>query len=117
MTDLQTFVINPFYCSFFVYWGLSFIFFLADISLDNKKYRIEPDINWKLYKKSLYHVLYLQFCYSLPIMYMLIPFWKWRNITIEYISSAKFRFIIYFTWIGFAIPPDIHSSPKLRTWF
>jgi sterol desaturase/sphingolipid hydroxylase (fatty acid hydroxylase superfamily) len=123
MTELQTFVINPFYCSFFVYWGLSFIFFLADIGLDNKKYRIEPNIDWKLYNKTLYHVLYLQFCYSLPIMYMLIPFWKWRNITIEYnesnhtdiiklITSGLLGESIFFYlhyWSHFILYPKIHK--------
>jgi sterol desaturase/sphingolipid hydroxylase (fatty acid hydroxylase superfamily) len=87
MTDIQTFVIKPFLCSFSIYWGLSFIFFLCDSNLDNKKYRIEPGIDWNLYKKTFYHVIYLQFVYSLPIMYILIPFWKWRNITIEYNDS------------------------------
>jgi sterol desaturase/sphingolipid hydroxylase (fatty acid hydroxylase superfamily) len=87
MTDIHTFVIYPFSCSFAVYWGLSFLFYLCDVKLDNKKYRIEENIDWVLYKKTFFHVLYLQFAYSLPIMYALIPVWKWRGNTIDYQDS------------------------------
>ena len=87
MTDIHNFVVYPFSCSFAVYWGLSFLFYLCDAKLDNKKYRIEENIDWILYKKTFFHVLYLQFAYSLPIMYALIPVWKWRGNTIDYQDS------------------------------
>jgi sterol desaturase/sphingolipid hydroxylase (fatty acid hydroxylase superfamily) len=94
MNDIFLYVFEPFTQSFVVYWSLCIIFYIADVKLDNEKYRIEGNIDWILYKKTVYHVLYLQFCYSLPIMYMMIPMWKWRNITndyseIEYIDIFK----------------------------
>lgn len=84
MNDNLLYVVEPFTQSFLVYWILCFLFYLADRYLDNEKYRIEAKIDWKLYKKSVYHVLYLQFTYSLPIMYILKPVWYWREITINY---------------------------------
>jgi sterol desaturase/sphingolipid hydroxylase (fatty acid hydroxylase superfamily) len=84
MNNNFLYVIEPFTQSFLVYWTLCFSFYLADRYLDNEKYRIEAKIDWKLYKKSVYHVLYLQFTYSLPIMYILKPIWNWREITINY---------------------------------
>ena len=83
MNDYDIYIIIPYFSSFFVYWSLSFVFFLCDLYLD-PKYRIEANIDWKLYKKSFYHVLYLQFCYSLPVMYFFIPLWKWRGNSILY---------------------------------
>lgn len=84
MNDTFLYVVEPFTQSFLIYWCLCFVFFLADKYLNNEKYRIEANIDWALYKKSVYVVLYLQFVYSLPIMYALIPIWKWRNITMSY---------------------------------
>lgn len=80
MNDYKIFVIIPFCLSFIVYWSLAFLFYVMDKNF--AKYRIDENINWSLYKKTVYYVLYLQFCYSLPVLYLLIPIWKWRNITI-----------------------------------
>ena len=84
MNDNLLYVIEPFIHSFLIYWSLCYVFYVADRYLDNEKYRIEANIDWKLYKKSVYHVLYLQFTYSLPIMYLIKPIWNWRGITIHY---------------------------------
>ena len=83
MDDYYTYIYLPFFSSFAVYWSLSAYFFLKDKYGDLTQ-RIDPNINWALYKKTVFHVLYLQFFYSLPIMYLLIPVWKWRNITMTY---------------------------------
>ena len=93
MTDISIYIIKPYFNSFCVYWGLSLIYFLCDIFID-EKYRMEGNIDWKLYKKTFYHVLYLQFCFSLPVMYFMIPLWKWRGNSIlyeelEYIEIPK----------------------------
>jgi sterol desaturase/sphingolipid hydroxylase (fatty acid hydroxylase superfamily) len=96
MTDISIYIIKPYFNSFCVYWGLSLIYFLCDIFID-EKYRMEGNIDWKLYKKTFYHVLYLQFCFSLPVMYFMIPLWKWRGNSIlyeelEYIEIPKLIF-------------------------
>jgi len=92
MSDITLYVMNPFVTSFLIYWSLSFSFYLYDKYGDLNK-RIDPNINWSLYKKTVYHVLYLQFCYSLPVLYMLIPFWKWRGITTTYNTIGVFDLI------------------------
>lgn len=92
MNNIYKFVLIPFFSSFTVYWSLSFYYFLKDYYGDLKG-RIDPNINWKLYNKTLFHVLYLQFFYSLPIMYLLIPVWKWRNISTTYDSIVFYDII------------------------
>ena len=82
MNEINTYVFIPYFSSFALYWTLCFIFYLFDRYYP--KYRIDKSIDWALYKKSVYYVLYLQFTYSLPIMYMIIPVWKWRNITMDF---------------------------------
>ena len=60
MYDILNYVIIPYSLSFFMYWFLCLIFFILDKNV-NTKYRIEYNIDWKLYEKTIYHVLYLQF--------------------------------------------------------
>jgi sterol desaturase/sphingolipid hydroxylase (fatty acid hydroxylase superfamily) len=122
MSDINTYVTIPFACSFFVYWSISGYYFLRDYYGDLSQ-RIDTNIDWMLYKKTFYHVLYLQFCFSLPIMYMLIPVWKWRNNTIlfesiEYIDIIKLgvngllgESIFYYMhyWSHFILYSKIHK--------
>ena len=63
MDDYYTYIYLPFFSSFAVYWSLSAYFFLKDKYGDLTQ-RIDPNINWALYKKTVFHVLYLQFFYS-----------------------------------------------------
>lgn len=77
--DCFIYILIPYFSSFFVYWFITFIFLLFDLYIDSK-HRVQPDpIDWKLYVKSFYHVIYLQFFYSLPVMYLSLPLYKNRN--------------------------------------
>ena len=94
--DLKNYVLLPYFSSFFVYWLLSLFFFICDYYVE-PIHRYESKIDWILYKKTFYHVLYLQFCYSLPVMYILIDVWKWRGNKmnydeLEYIDLPKLIF-------------------------
>ncbi len=98
--DIYTFVISPMIYSGLVYWILSGFYLLLDINLA-PKYRIEggEKINWKLYKKTIKHVLFLHSITPI-VLYFYIPLWKYRNIDLQ-----RENFLTLNTFIRFAFCP------------
>lgn len=92
LNEIKTFVMLPFLSSGFVYWGLSGLWFILDVFLA-PDYRIPGGeiIDWKLYKKTAYHVVKIQSITPF-ILYSMIPLWKFRNIDTNFLSL--------FTWLN-----------------
>ena len=73
----------PFITNFIVHWIACGTFLLCDLYLD-PKYRVPGKIDWTLYKKSIKHVLISQIIITPIVLYLLIPVWKWRGISMDY---------------------------------
>ena len=109
MYDILDYVIIPYSLSFFVYWFLCLIFFILDKNI-NTKYRIEYNIDWKLYQKTVSHGIYLQFAVCVPVMYFMIPLWKFRGINMYFndISYIDFIKLIFNGLLGESIFYYLH---------
>ena len=78
----QNFVFIPFAINLSVYWTTCFYWFISDLYLSSE-YRINKNpINWNLYKKSAINTFLMQIIISPTILYILIPLWKQRKISL-----------------------------------
>ena len=81
MNDFNLFVFYPILTSAITYWGTSFFWFILDLTLAPLFRVFNDEIDWQLYKKTLIHVFFLQMSTTPIIMTLLIPLWKYRNIS------------------------------------
>ena len=99
MNDIQTYVLYPLLYSGITYWSLAGYWFLFDVFVAPYG-RIQggEKIDWKLYKKTVKHVFYLQSITPI-ILYLLIPIWKYLNIDTTFNTfftwETLYKFLLY----------------------
>ena len=76
-------IFTPLIINFIIYWGICLFWFICDLYVD-PKYRIPGKINWELYRNGAIYTLVSQLVLTPPVLYLLLPLWKWRAISLIY---------------------------------
>ena len=83
MNYINNLLVKPFIFNFLVYWSYCFFWLICDLYVE-PKYRINKEIDWKLYKKSVIYTLLNQIAITPIVLLYMIPLWKWRGISFSF---------------------------------